>query len=184
MISFWKANEKNGYMCQWYTSNFELTNEIVNDFPDEIKELKLCKNKSYVLNDLISRKKYDTAEKFMMMGKASLFLDKEMIGIMADEYDPKTLKALGQKVKDFNQSRWNTYKLDIVKIGNYLKFSQNENLKKKLLETGTNELVEASPLDNIWGIGLSADHKDILDKTKWKGKNLLGEAIMFSRGLL
>jgi ribA/ribD-fused uncharacterized protein len=62
--------------------------------------------------------------------------------------------------------------------GNLHKFSQDENLKEFLLNTNERILVEASPMDKIWGIGLAADHPNIENPILWKGENLLGFALM------
>jgi ribA/ribD-fused uncharacterized protein len=91
---------------------------------------------------------------------------------------PKEQKALGRSVKGFDKNKWEAVCREIVYEANYAKFTQNTVMKSELLRSGDRELVEASPYDNIWGIGMSESDKDILDKSKWKGTNWLGEAIM------
>jgi ribA/ribD-fused uncharacterized protein len=81
-------------------------------------------------------------------------------------------------VRNFDVSIWNSKAKNIVYKGNYAKFNQNEHLKKILLSTGNKILVEASPYDAIWGVGMSEDNPDIYDSKKWKGTNWLGEVLM------
>ncbi len=98
---------------------------------------------------------------------------------MFETINPKTHKALGQKVSNFNEAKWNEHKLAIVEQGNYHKFTISEdaeNLRGLLLDTGDRELVEASPRDKVWGIGF-AEKDAPKSRYKW-GKNLLGVALM------
>ena len=92
--------------------------------------------------------------------------------------DPKQIKALGRKVRGFDQKVWDKFKYAIVLNGNWCKFSQNRNLREFLLSTGDSVLVETSPYDNIWGIRLSANSPEAQDPMKWRGQNLLGFALM------
>ena len=96
---------------------------------------------------------------------------------MASE-DPKEIKALGRAVRNFDGKQWDEVKYSLVLTGNYNKFSQNKALRGFLLSTGDRLLVEASPSDRIWGIGLSADDSRIHDPAQWRGENLLGFALM------
>ena len=121
---------------------------------------------------------YCCMEQFMMAKKAELFQDNKILKQILDCDDPKRIKALGRKVSNFDEEIWNREKYFIVLHGNYMKFSQNSELKKFLLSTGDTILVEASPYDAIWGIKMSRNDKDILNPLKWKGKNLLGFALM------
>ena len=109
--------------------------------------------------------------------------DKEEIReqILACE-DPKTIKALGRKVQNFDEDVWNKVKYSIVLNGNFLKFTQNPELRDYLLSTGDRILVEASPLDGIWGIRMGRKNEHVLNPLKWKGQNLLGFALMEVRG--
>ena len=91
---------------------------------------------------------------------------------------PKQIKALGRKVRGFDQKVWDKFKYAIVLNGNWCKFSQNRNLREFLLSTGDSVLAEASPYDNIWGIRLSANSLEAQDPMKWRGQNLLGFALM------
>ena len=127
---------------------------------------------------------YNSAEQYMMAQKALLFDDIKTYDKIMSFSNPYKIKALGRLVKNFNQEIWDKHKEDIVFNGNLLKFSQNKKLCKQLLATGDKEIVEASPTDTIWGIGLAETDPDIYDKSKWRGTNLLGKAIMKVREVL
>lgn len=184
VISFWRPTDQNGVFGQWYGSDFEVTKDILNSLPKELKRSKLFTTRFDVLEKLSETKVFNTAEKFMMMGKAALFRDNVIYDVMARTNSPKEQKSLGQKVKNFDERIWNTYSRDIVNIGTYLKFSQNDEFKKTLLETNDKILVEGSPMDRIWGVGLKFDDPKIQDRQQWRGTNYLGDALMFSRTLL
>ena len=113
----------------------------------------------------------------MMHQKALTFGDTIIAKMILESSDPKEQKALGRKVSGFNKDKWDDVCIGIVFKGNLAKFSQNELLKKTLLSTDDKILVEASPYDKIWGIGLAEDHPDVEDPSKWKGLNLLGWSI-------
>lgn len=106
-----------------------------------------------------------------------LFGDKEIAAEILLKKDPKDHKALGRKVKNFDSNVWDEKCKEIVYQGNYLKFTQNDMLLTQLLATCGTTLVEASPYDKIWGIGLEATHPDAKDPKKWRGKNYLGEVL-------
>ena len=117
-------------------------------------------------------------EQCMMLGKAKLFKDdgiKEKIRACTDQ---KEIKALGRAVRGFDEKLWNSVKYSLVLTGNYNKFVQNAQLRNFLLSTGDCILVEASPYDCVWGIGLSAADPRAKDPEQWKGSNLLGFALM------
>lgn len=88
------------------------------------------------------------------------------------------LKQLGREVKGFDEEIWNSFKVPIVLTGNYYKFSQLEELRKYLLGTGDSLLVEASPYDKVWGIGMNAEEASVCGIDGWRGTNLLGFALM------
>lgn len=127
---------------------------------------------------------YETAEHWMMAHKAELFGANEILSKILQNADPGAAKGLGRKVKNFDAKTWNANKLNIVIEGNLHKFQQNEPLRNFLLATKGKVLVEASPVDRIWGVGLAVDDNDILSPEKWKGLNLLGYALMTVRDLL
>ena len=121
---------------------------------------------------------YKTAEHWMMAKKAVLFNDKAILEKIIVSNSPVEAKKLGREVKNYNETLWLAARFEIVKEGNYHKFSQNPELKTFLLNTKDRVIVEASPVDAIWGIGMTGDHKDVLNPKKWKGLNLLGFALM------
>ncbi|WP_300532296.1 NADAR family protein [Maricaulis sp.] len=128
--------------------------------------------------------RYRTAEHWMMAQKARLFGDTKIVRSILASDDPRQVKALGRKIKAFDSAVWDQYKYDIVVRGNALKFSQNPPLRDYLLKTADLVLVEASPVDPVWGIGLAADDKGVCDPACWKGENLLGFALMEVRDQL
>ena len=117
----------------------------------------------------------------MMWSKAMLFNDFETAALILETADPKKQKALGKLVENFNSATWDTRKLDIVIEGNFHKFTQNAEMKRELLSTGDKILVEGSPYDTIWGVGLKYTDDLILDEKNWRGENLLGVALMTVR---
>jgi hypothetical protein len=123
-------------------------------------------------------RRYQTAEHFMMAGKAELFGDLAMRDAILEAADPRKAKALGRKVKGFDELTWLEHRWRIVVEANLLKFGQNTAIREFLLATGDKVLVEASPFDRIWGIGLAATREEALDPSRWKGLNLLGFALM------
>jgi ribA/ribD-fused uncharacterized protein len=120
---------------------------------------------------------FNCAEQYMMHGKAVLFGDEDVAREILAADHPKTHKALGRKVANFDDARWKAQRCEIVRAGNRAKFSQNAELKAQLLATRGTTLVEASPYDRIWGIGLSAKDPRALDPKQWKGQNLLGKIL-------
>lgn len=116
----------------------------------------------------------------MMAQKALLFGDHEIFECVVKTANPAEAKALGRKVKNFIPAKWDEEKFRIVTEGNLHKFSQHEAMKQYLLGTAPRVLAEASPVDNIWGIGMNQDHPAVNDPGKWKGENLLGFALMES----
>ena len=121
---------------------------------------------------------YSCAEQYMMAEKARLFGDKEVEKEIMNTSDPKLMKALGRKVRNFDPQVWDKVKYSIVLNGNYYKFTQNKEMMDFLLSTGDKILVEASPMDTIWGIGLGKDNEKAHNIASWRGKNLLGFALM------
>ncbi|GEN68710.1 NADAR family protein [Chryseobacterium rhizosphaerae] len=121
---------------------------------------------------------YNTAEHYMMAGKARLFNDPETLEKILQASTPNQVKSLGRKVKNFDPKLWDEYKYEIVKQGNLLKFSQNQKYKDFLLSTNNKILVEASPYDTIWGIGMLETDSRAENPLLWNGENLLGFALM------
>jgi len=124
---------------------------------------------------------YRTAEHFMMAGKARLFGDAATCEKIIAARTPGEAKKLGRQIGNFNEAAWLEARFDLVTRGNVAKFSQNAALGAYLLGTGRQVLVEASPVDAIWGIGLAATDAAAQDPRTWKGLNLLGYALMAAR---
>ncbi len=120
---------------------------------------------------------YKTAEHWMMAKKAALF-DPSMIEQIVNTSSAAEAKKLGRMVKNFDDKTWLENRYDIVREGNFHKFSQHKDLKEFLISTNNRILVEASPVDRIWGVGLQQDNPKILNPKNWKGLNLLGFALM------
>jgi ribA/ribD-fused uncharacterized protein len=130
-------------------------------------------------------KLFANSEQYMMWRKATRFPgNQELAAAMLRTPDPAELKAMGRMVQNFVELVWQRERLDIMVAGCYAKFSWNSALRDELLATGDRILVEASPYDRIWGIGLRATDPDALDPTKWRGLNLLGQALMLVRDRL
>jgi ribA/ribD-fused uncharacterized protein len=127
---------------------------------------------------------YPTAEHYMMAGKARLFGDTAMHEKILQAAHPKQAKELGRKVKGFDEAKWVAHRFDLVVAGNLAKFAQHPELKAFLLGTGQRVIVEASPVDRIWGIGLKGDDARAEKPQEWRGLNLLGFALMEVRDRL
>lgn len=140
-----------------------------------------CLSQWYPCQFAVDGVTYTSAEQYMMAEKAKLFGDEEIRAEILNTSDPRKCKALGRKVRNFEKSIWDQNKQTIVIRGNREKFLQNDDLKQFLLSTGDKVLVEASPTDRIWGIGLGKNNPDALDPAKWRGRNLLGFALMTVR---
>ena len=153
---FFENNEfvlfKSGYPSQWFPSNF-------------------------IENDI----EFNCCEQYMMYMKALIFNDIEIANLILVEKDPKKIKELGRLVKNFDDNQWNAFADDIVFSANLLKFSQNIDLREKLLLTGDKEFVECAPYDKIWGNGLNITDTLKTPKNEWLGTNRLGKAIMRTR---
>lgn len=133
--------------------------------------------RAFVVDDV----HYATAEHFMMAEKARLFKDEAALEKILEVFEPAAAKALGRDVKNFDEAVWEKARFDAVLRGTLAKFGAHADLKTFLLSTGERLLVEASPRDKVWGIGMGAQHPDARTPSKWKGKNLLGFALMTAR---
>lgn len=132
----------------------------------------------------VEGERFATAEHFMMAEKARLFGDEASRTAVLVAPSPAAAKALGRGVRHFDEARWNAARFEIVVRGNVAKFGQNPVLRDFLLGTGERVLVEASPPDRVWGIGMGVDHPDVLQPRQWRGLNLLGFALMAARDQL
>lgn len=122
--------------------------------------------------------RYLTAEHFMMAEKARLFNDDASALKVISAGSAAEAKKIGRQVKGFDEAIWLQHRFDIVVKANLLKFSQNKECQDYLFSTGECVLVEASPVDSIWGVGLAADDPRIENPESWQGLNLLGFALM------
>ena len=120
---------------------------------------------------------FSCAEQYMMYGKATLFHDPEVAAEILATPDPRTHKALGRKVRNFDEASWRRAREGIVLTGNRAKFTQDPALRAALLATAGTTLVEASPFDRIWGIGMASSNPAATDPAKWRGLNLLGAVL-------
>lgn len=128
--------------------------------------------------------RYLTAEQFMMAGKARVFGDEPALEKILSERSPSKAKAVGRTVKGFDAEVWARHRFELVTQGNLAKFSQDEQLRAYLLSTGSEILVEASPRDRIWGIGLGRTDHRVHQPEHWRGSNLLGFALVRTREIL
>lgn len=121
---------------------------------------------------------YNCCEQFMMAEKARVFGDTAIEAEILTTDSPATHKKLGRKVQGFDKDTWNRVCRGIVYRGNLARFEQNTDLLQLLMDTGERVVVEASPRDRIWGIGMGASNPDAEDPEKWRGRNWLGVALM------
>lgn len=130
---------------------------------------------------VVSGVSYATAEHWMMAAKARLFEDAEAERAALSARTPAEAKKAGRLVRGFDDTVWARERFGIVVEGSVHKFTSDESLRAYLLGTGTRVLVEASPVDRVWGIGLAADDPRAHDPASWRGGNLLGFALMEAR---
>jgi hypothetical protein len=128
--------------------------------------------------------RYATAEHFMMAEKARLFRDEAALPRILDAKSPAEAKAIGREVRGFDADAWERARFDAVVRGNVAKFGGSPELATFLRSTGTKVIVEASPRDRIWGIGMGASNPDARLPARWRGRNLLGFALMEARAQL
>jgi len=155
IVCFHNPEEENGYLSNWYHSRFSEGENT-----------------------------YTSMEQYMMYCKAMTFKDYSIAGQIMAADDVADIKALGRKVSGYNETIWNGIRQIVVYRGLILKFSQNRELRSMLIDTGDSILAECAVKDTVWGIGLSMKNPDRLDMSKWRGKNLLGFALMEVRGWL
>lgn len=152
IICFHNPYEENGYLSNWYPVQFSV-NGI--DF--------------------------SSMEQFMMYWKAQCFQDKKIADKILQTEDVAQIKKLGRDVKGYDENFWNGVRQIVVYEGLLAKFSQNHDLKEKLIGTDNAILVECAVKDQIWGIGLSMKDENRYNRSKWRGQNLLGYALMMVR---
>lgn len=152
VVCFHNPDEENGYLSNWYKSSFT-----------------------------VSGITFSSMEQYMMYQKAVCFGDMGIAEQILACDDVSLIKELGRLVSGYDENHWNGVRQIVVYEGLCAKFSQNEELKGKLKATGGALLAECAVKDRVWGIGLSMKDPDRLDRTKWKGQNLLGYALMMVR---
>lgn len=152
IIGFYKFDEENGYLSNWYPSEFTVDNIT-----------------------------FSSMEQYMMYQKALTFYDSDTAQLIMESENPAEIKRLGRMISGYDDVIWNGVRQPIIFKGLMEKFRQNEDLKEKLLDTGNEILAECSPTDKIWGIGLSIDDIRRCELNAWKGQNLLGFSLMVVR---
>ena len=143
-----------------------------------------CLSQWFPCSFAVEGNNYTTAEQYMMAEKARLFGDEEIRQQILREEDPMACKRLGRQVQQFDKDVWDARCGEIVVAGNIAKFSQNPELKAFLLSTGDAILAEGAPRDKIWGIGMGKSNSLAQDPAQWRGRNLLGFALMEVRDIL
>jgi len=129
-------------------------------------------------------KEYNCSEKYMMYKKAMLFKDYEVAEMIMQQNDPRKQKFLGRQVREFDQEIWMANCQEIMVPALVSKFTQDSYSLKCMLDTGDSIIVEASPYDKVWGIGMRKDDPDATNPFQWKGQNLLGIVLMKARKII
>jgi len=142
---------------------------------------KSCFSQWWMSPFVVEGTKYSCAEQYMMAEKARLFGDDDMLGAILQAKHPKEMKAFGRAVRNFDKDVWESQCYGIVKRGSLAKFTQSPQLGDYLKSTKNRILVEASPRDRIWGIGMGQSNPDVENPMKWRGRNLLGFALTEAR---
>ena len=155
VIGFHNPDEKYGFLSNWYLSHFT-----------------------------VQGTELSSMEQYMMYQKAVCFYDEDIASQIMKTDDVAEIKQLGRAVNGYDDHVWNGIRQIVVYEGLMAKFSQNQELKAQLMDTGGAILAECAVRDRIWGIGLSMTDPDRFDRSKWKGQNLLGYALMMVRDRL
>ena len=145
---------------------------------------KSCLSQWWLADFVVAGITYRSTEHWMMAEKARLFNDDKALGQILTAKSPAEAKKLGREIQSFEPEIWEAHKVAIVLASNRHNFGQHPELAKFLLSKNDRILVEASPVDNIWGIGLAADSADATDPARWQGPNLLGFILMEVRDQL
>lgn len=155
MVLFWQADT---IYSNWYSpSVFTITDEVFEDIT------------------------FSNSEAAFMYCKAMFFGDSFIANLIYKDQNPKNCKAYGHQIKNYNDDLWTKVRFEVMYDVCKAKFAQNSAMKAALLATGDRILVEASPFDKVWGIGLAPNDPLALDRKNWKGTNLLGEVLMMVR---
>ena len=121
---------------------------------------------------------YNCCEQYMMAEKARVFGDEETESLILEVDNPRLQKAIGRRVANFDVRTWESVCRGVVYQGNLAKFEQNLDLRDELMDTADRIIVEASPVDQIWGVGLAPEDPRVFDPDEWRGMNWLGIAVM------
>lgn len=146
---FYLADKENGYLSNWYISYFEVEGVV-----------------------------FSSTEQYLMNYKAKLFQDSKVANDIMGTDDLGTVKKLGRQVKRYDEGIWSICRQLVLEEGLRAKFSQNEDLRQKLLATGDTILAECSKKDKIWGIGMDIDDPGRFEMASWDGESLLGRSLM------
>ncbi|WP_160672422.1 NADAR family protein [Clostridium sp. C8-1-8] len=189
-ILFWNKDGKIKYNVSKIEADFEGGKEVKYLFfwghqPSKNGSItKTCLSQWWQSDFSIDTDKYFCMEQYMMAEKARLFEDYKTLDMIMKSKSPKQIKEFGRQVQNFDDTIWSQCRESIILNGNYAKFMQNDDLKNFLLGTRNMVLVEASPYDKIWGIGMAADESNIENPALWRGTNLLGFALMEVRDVI
>ena len=149
VVCFHNPDEPNGYLSNWYLAKFEQRGI-----------------------------RFSSMEQYMMYEKAKLFHDQEAASRILQTDNVGKIKAIGREVRNYEELFWNGMRQIVVYQGLLAKFTQNAELKQQLIATGDALLAECAVQDRVWGIGLSMRDAKRFDPEAWRGKNLLGFALM------
>ena len=152
IICFHTPDEENGWLSNWFLSKF-----------------------------IVDNISFSSIEQYMMYKKAEVFGDDSIMKEIMSTDDVGKIKAFGRQVHNYNNTVWNRMRQIIIYEGLYAKYSQNNDLKEKLLKTGDSLLAECAAQDKIWATGISMKDDSRFDMNKWIGQNLLGFATMLVR---
>jgi ribA/ribD-fused uncharacterized protein len=171
---FWETESP---FSQWHSSYFSGPTLLVEGIGYKGKLFELKREDILDNRFPIGNQNYSSAEQFMMYHKAIIFLDRNRAEKIMEISDVRQIKEIGRAVKDYDDKVWKYYRSKIVYLGNKLKFTQNDKMRNHLFSTKGTTLVEASPYDKIWGIGLRSIDSRASHRSTWNGKNLLGEIL-------
>ncbi|WP_093024289.1 NADAR family protein [Pustulibacterium marinum] len=181
---------KTNYSVEWLKE--QLVNDEVKDFllfegkttthPTEVDER--CLSRKYESSFKVNGIVYKTAEHWMMAQRARLFHEDKLAEAIIAADSIQKVQQLSREVNDKNEVIWKERRFDLAVEGNIHKFSQNPELKRFLLNTDEDVLVEANKNESVWGIGMGVENPKATEVFQWKGRNLLGFALMEVRDRL
>lgn len=126
-----------------------------------------CFSNFYPCKFVYAHRQFNCTEQAFMWMKAMTFNDNETAAKILNETDPLKIKRLGREVKNYDDTKWNEIRYNIMYQVNMAKYFHNKDLRKLLIDTKDAYLFENSPFDYIWGVG-----------KKGTGQNLLGKVLM------